>query len=91
MTQTSMIGALKITLMNAIGSVIAFLVRPCFVAYINRQTFLVRKSNKRLLRDEINYLRKPKDQNEGGSPEQTERSSQRFGNNKVHPSDDNDS
>jgi hypothetical protein len=43
-----MIGGLKVTVMNALGAVIAFLVRPCFVAHINRQTFLVRKSNKRL-------------------------------------------
>jgi hypothetical protein len=42
-----MIGALKITMVNALGTVIAFLVRPCFVAHINRQTFLVRQSKER--------------------------------------------
>jgi hypothetical protein len=49
--QVANVGGLQNSLSGSIAAVVAYLVHPCFLAHINRKTFLVRKSNKRIKKD----------------------------------------
>jgi hypothetical protein len=49
--QVANVGGLQNSLSGSIAAVVAFLVHPCFLAHINRKTFLVRKTNKRIRKD----------------------------------------
>lgn len=49
--QLANIGGLQNSLSSAVAALVAFFVRPCFVAHINRRTFLVRKSNKQMVQE----------------------------------------